>query len=397
MTRVTLDLEALEHNLRTVHRWVRGAGASLTVVTKALCGHRPTFDALQRLGVRSIADSRLENLEAVDRRNDPPEVWYLRPPHRSELHDIVAATDVTLNSELEVIREIGHAAAELDVLHHVVIMIELGDLREGILPGTLVRVYQDVFELPNIRVLGIGANLGCLSGAVPSVDELMQLVLYRELLELKFDRSLPLISAGTSAVLPLLLGGQLPAPINHFRIGESILLGTEPVTGEGIRGLRTDVVTLEAEVIEIKEKSLTPGGEVAEMTPFKAVEDESELSPGQRGFRALVTLGQVDTEVSDLTPVNPAFRIAGASSDITVVNVGDDPGGLRVGDTIQFRTGYSAFVRVMGNTYTEKLTWPAPSEIPGDGFLSDGLGRLRVPPVAVRDGADPFPALQGTA
>lgn len=397
MNRVTVDLEALDHNLRTVNRWVRGAGASLTVVTKALCGHPDTIEALQRLGVRSIADSRLENLNAVDRRRDDTEVWYLRPPHRSELSEIVAATDVSLNSELEVIREIGAAAAAQDKLHNVVIMIELGDLREGILPGTLVRVYQDVFELPNIRVLGIGANLGCLSGAVPSIDELMQLVLYRELLELKFDRSLPLISAGTSAVLPMLLEGQVPAPVNHFRIGESILLGTEPVSGEILRGLRGDVVTLEAEVIEIKEKSLKPGGEVAEMTPFKLAETEDELAPGQRGYRALVTLGQVDTEVSDLHPVNPAYRIAGASSDITVVNVGDEPGGLRVGDTIQFRTGYSAFVRIMSNSYTEKRTRPALAAVPPAGFGDDSHGALTVPPVASPSNTTSFPTLHGTA
>lgn len=396
MNRVTIDLEALDHNLRTVNRWVRGAGASLTVVTKALCGHHDTIEALQRLGVRSIADSRLENLTAIDRRRYPTEVWYLRPPHRSELAEIVAATDVSLNSELEVIREIGKAAAARNKIHNVVIMIELGDLREGILPGTLVRVYQDVFELPNVRLLGIGANLGCLSGAVPSIDELMQLVLYRELLELKFDRSLPLISAGTSAILPLLLDGQLPAPINHFRIGESILLGTEPVSAEPLRGLRSDVVTLEAEVVEIKEKSLKPGGEVTDMTPFKMTEAEPDLAPGQRGWRALVTLGQVDTEIGDLHPVNPAFRIAGASSDITVVNVGDEPGGLRVGDTIQFRTGYSAFVRIMSNRYTEKLTHPVLGEVPAAGFGDDSHGPLMIPPVAETGQPETFPVLHGT-
>jgi len=243
-------------------------------------------------------------------------------------------------------------------------MIELGDLREGVLPGHLTRMYEEVFTLPHIDVVGIGANLGCLSGAVPSIDELMQLVLYRELLELKFQRRLPLISAGTSAVLPLLLDGSLPPAVNHFRVGETILLGTEPVTGEVMRGLRGDVVTVEAEVVEVKEKSLTPTGETTDMTPFASVQGDEEIAPGQRGYRAVVTLGQVDTDIASLQPVNPHHQLAGASSDVTVVNLGDGPSGIRVGDTLRFRPGYAALVRLMNNPYTEKRIVPANGVIP---------------------------------
>ena len=77
-------------------------------------------------------------------------------------------------------------------------MIELGDLREGILPGSLINFYKHVFHLSNIEVKGIGANLGCMAGAVPTVDQFMQLVLYKELLELKFEHPLHWISAGSS-------------------------------------------------------------------------------------------------------------------------------------------------------------------------------------------------------
>ncbi len=354
MNRVTIRMDALRHNLKTVNEWVRKHDASLTVVTKALCGHRAAFAALQKLGVSSFADSRLENLDAVDRTKGPVETWYLRPPHQSGLTDIVSRADVSLNSELKVVKGLNAEAERQGKLHAVVIMIELGDLREGVLPGSLVKLYEEIFRLPNIEVLGVGANLGCLSGAIPSVDELMQLILYRELLELKFDRKVPLISAGTSAVISLLLDGTLPRPINHFRIGESILLGTDPVSGELIDGLRDDVVTVEAEVVEIKEKRLVSAGEVAEMTPFASFENDEDLVPGQRGYRALVTIGQVDTDVSHLRPVEESYSIAGASSDITVVNVGEEPNGLTIGDTIAFRAGYSSFVRLMANTYTER-------------------------------------------
>jgi len=371
VNRVTIDLEALRHNLDAVRRWTGANGAELTVVTKALCGHRPTLRALQDIGVRSIADSRLENLRAIDRTVDGTRTWYLRPPHHSALDEVVALSDVSLNTELEVLRALDDEAGRQGRAHRVVIMIELGDLREGVLPGHLTRMYEEVFTLPHIEVIGIGANLGCLSGAVPSIDELMQLVLYRELLELKFQRRLPLISAGTSAVLPLLLDGSLPPAINHFRVGETILLGTEPVTGEVMRGLRGDVVTVEAEVVEVKEKSLTPAGETTDMTPFASVQGDAEITPGQRGYRAVVTLGQVDTDIASLHPVDPGHQLAGASSDVTVVNLGDEPSGIRVGDTLQFRPGYASLVRLMNNPYTDKRIVPS---------LEDAD---RVPPSAV--------------
>jgi predicted amino acid racemase len=362
VNRITLNIEAIKHNLAMVNGWVRGHGARMTVVTKALCGNEQALNALHRLGVESMGDSRLANLEAIARAVPGVETWYLRPPHRSAISEIVGLSDVSLNTELAVIKELNEEAARKDRLHHVIIMVELGDLREGILPGALIKLYREVFDLPNIEVLGIGANLGCLTGCVPNIDQLMQLVLYRELLQLKFDRKLPLISAGSSAVLPLLLDGRLPKTVNHFRVGETILLGTDLVNGGTIEGLRDDGARLEAEVIEIQEKSLIPLGETVEMTPFAPVEEEESFAPGQRGYRALVAVGQLDTDIGGLTPVDPNRKIAGASSDITVVNLGEDPGGLKVGDTIDFRMGYSGFVRLMANKYTDKEVLPLPPE-----------------------------------
>jgi predicted amino acid racemase len=186
----------------------------------------------------------------------------------------------------------------------------------------------------------------------------MQLVLYRELLELKFERKLPHISAGSSSSLPLLVEGALPREIDHFRVGESLFLGTNLIQGGTLEGLRGDAIRLEAEIVEIKEKGMVPLGETSDLTPFQPVDENEELDPGQRGYRAIVTVGQVDTDIAGLTPVNGAYQIAGASSDLTVVNVGEEKEGLSVGDTIGFRVSYSSFVRSMSNPYTEKTVLP---------------------------------------
>ena len=358
MSRVIIDLHALAHNLNAINAWMERHGATWTVVTKVLCGHTESLRALQLLGIRSMGDSRLDNLRAIERIIPDFEAWYLRGPSLSAVDETVRLADVSLNSEIEVIEALSGASAHLGKLHRVIIMIELGDLREGILPGSLMRFYEQVFRLPHIRVIGIGANLGCLAGAVPTVDQFMQLLLYRELLELKFERSLPMISAGSTISLPLLLGGQLPKAINHFRIGEAVFLGNNLIDGGTLPGLRDDVVLLEAEITEIKKKGLVPMVETTSITPFENIMDQEETSPGQRGYRALVNIGQLDTDVSGLTPVNENHRIAGASSDITVVNVGEDCDGLGVGDKLRFRLDYSALLRVMSGDYVSKVVDP---------------------------------------
>lgn len=358
MNRILIDSKAIRDNYLKVKGWLDDHGASLTVVTKALCGHLETIKALAEMGVSSIADSRLQNLREISDQKLNFEKWYLRPPSQSQLDQVVGLTDVSLNTELGTVKKLNEVAGSLGRVHKVILMIELGDLREGILPGALVKLYNEIFHLKNINILGIGANLGCFSGTVPSVDQLMQLILYRELLELKFQKSLPVISAGSSVVLPFLLEGRVPSAINHFRVGEAILLGTDLINGGTIYGLRDDAFILEAEIIEMKEKSLTPSGETLDdIAPFPTGDEGNgdETAPGQRGYRAVVTVGGLDTDISGLKPVNSEYGIAGASSDVTVLNLGDNPEGLKTGDTVYFKMGYSTMVRLMNNSYTDRL------------------------------------------
>ena len=391
MNRVTIDLDALRHNFRHINGLMDRMGASWSVVTKALCGHEETIAALHVLGARSVADSRLDNLRAIGRAAPDMERWYLRLPHLSVARQVVELSDVSLNTEIEVIAALSKEAVLQDKVHHVVIMIELGDLREGILPGSLLKFYRDVFDLPNIKVLGIGAQIGCLGGAVPNVDQVAQLLLYRELLELKFNQKISFVSAGSSVFLSLILEGKMPKGVNHYRIGEALFLGTDLVNGGRLPELRDDVICLEAEIAEIKEKSLVPMGETGTMTPFESVPPPSmdQPSPGQRGYRALVTVGQLDTDVAGLTPLNANYHVAGASSDITVVNLGDSPDGLQVGDTIKFRPNYAAFVRLMSDAYITKEVHPSLAAFKDD--LPEHWN-IEVPPALERHHRDDPPS-----
>lgn len=377
MNRLVIDLRALHHNIETINGWIKEHGATWTLVTKALCGHVDTIRALQALGIRSMADSRIDNLKAIGKITPDFESWYLRLPSLTNVSDVVAVSDVSLNSELPVIDEIDRIAGEMGKKHHIIVMIELGDLREGILPGSLIEFYEHVFRLSHVEVLGIGANLGCLAGIVPTVDQMMQLALYRELLELKFGHPLPMISAGSSAVLPMLLEGRVPKSINHFRIGEAVFLGTDLVNGGFLKGLRDDAFVLEAEIVEIKEKSLAMQTDSSGISTFEPICTE-EFAPGQRGFRALLGVGQLDADIKALTPISPNVQLAGASSDVMVVNLGDNPDGLKIGDSLKFRPAYSALVRLMIGKYVAKTVTPDVGEFRRFASQQDGL---ELPPV----------------
>lgn len=356
MNRLLINTEAILHNHNYIRRLVGMHDSSLTVVTKALCGHTGAVKALVDGGIESIADSRLENLKAITEDNTKAEKWYLKPPHPDELEEVVRYSDVSLNTELSTVKEINKVAEKAGVTHKILLMIELGDLREGILPGTLVEMYNDVFNLKNIEIIGIGTNLGCLSGTVPGMDQLMQLVLYKELLELKFNRKIQLLSAGSSASMPFLIQGLIPKQVNHFRVGESILLGNDLIQGGTMPGLRDDGFILEAGVVEIKKKNLAPTGEFNdELQPFNPPGEQKQYAPGERGFRAVVTIGELDTDIAGLTPLNSEYDIAGASSDLAVLNVGSVDSNLNVGDFIRFKVSYSSLIRLMNNKYTEKI------------------------------------------
>ena len=171
MNRVMIDLAALQDNVRVIDGWMSQHGARWTFVTKPLCGHVDTLHGMRSLGVDSIADSRLENLRTVATALPDAECWYLRPPQISNIQEVVESASVSLNTEREIIRALENEAGLQGRKHLVVVMVELGDLRAGILPGGLVEFYEDILRLDHVEVIGIGANLGCISGTVPNVDQ----------------------------------------------------------------------------------------------------------------------------------------------------------------------------------------------------------------------------------
>lgn len=353
MAYVTLDSKKLEENYTFLDKKFKEQGISWAPVTKLLCGNTLLMKEVLKHKPKEVCDARLSNLVLVKELDPSIETVYIKPPAKEIIEDVVRYADASLNSSFTTIKEISKEAKKQDKIHNVVIMIELGDLREGIMGERLLDFYSKVFELPSIKVTGLGANLNCLYGVMPSEDKLIQLSLYKQLLEAKFNVTIPWVTGGTSVVMPLLMNNRLPKGINHFRVGETLYFGADLVGGETFEGMHDDVFKLYAQVIEITEKPKVPIGNL-EANPSGETYEIDENDYGQTAERMIVDVGLLDLSTDFVKPVEKGLTISGASSDMLVIELGDDAKNYKVGDFVEFEMKYMGALRLFNSDYIEK-------------------------------------------
>lgn len=323
------------------------------VVSKILCGNRKYIKELIDMGVDEIHDSRISNLAKVKEINPKVQTVYIKPPSKRNLVEMVQFADVSLNSELNTIKWISKEAVKQKKQHKIIIMVETGDLREGVMGDHLIDFYAKVFDLPNLEIIGLGTNLNCLNGVMPSADKLIQLSLYKQIIELKFSKEIPWVSAGTSVTIPLMLHKQLPKGVNHFRIGETLYFGVDLVEEKNIEGMHENVFELFTEIIEMQEKPMLPTGTLA-TNPQGEVMDIDESLYGKSSFRAILDLGLLDVDPKYLIADDGEFEILGASSDMLIINLRENPKKYKVGDLIKFRLKYMGALAILNSSYIEK-------------------------------------------
>jgi len=319
-----------------------------------LCGTKNFIQELVDLGVREIHDSRVSNLKTVKQIDSGIQTVYIKPPAKKAIPSIIKYADVSFNTELSTIRLLSEEAGRQNKLHKIIIMIEMGDLREGVLGEQLLEFYGQIFELPNITVVGLGTNLNCLYGVMPSQDKLIQLSLYKQLIEAKFNRKIEWVSGGTSVVFPLLLNRQLPKGINHFRIGEMLYFGNNLFTNKGVKGMKSDVFMLHAQIIELIEKPKVPSGDLA-TNPSGEQFEINEEDYGKTSYRAILDLGLLDISTDFLIPVEKGVKITGASSDMIVIDLGRTKRNYQVGDWVKFKLKYMGALGLLNSDYIDKI------------------------------------------
>jgi len=354
MAFITLNKKNLLHNYRFLDKLFKENGKQWAIVTKLLCGNMDYLRVLIDMGIREIGDARISNLKNIKKIDPGIETIYIKPPAKRSIRNVVKYADASFNTEYQTIKWLSEEARRQDKLHKIIIMIELGDLREGIMGDYLVDFYAEIFNLPNIQVIGLGANLNCMHGVMPSEDKLIQLSLYKQLIEAKFKREIPLVTGGTSVVIPLIFRKQIPQAINHFRVGETLYFGNNLFNDHTIRGMKKDIFKLHAEIIEITEKPKVPIG-VIDKNPSGEMFEVNEDDFGKRSNRAIIDVGVLDVaDIKFIIPDDPSIEIIGGSSDMLVLDLGDNKKSYKVGDIVTFSLKYMGALRLLNSDYIEK-------------------------------------------
>ncbi|MCB0795745.1 MAG: alanine/ornithine racemase family PLP-dependent enzyme [Flavobacteriales bacterium] len=354
MAFLELHRKRLRHNHRFLSELFAKHGMEWGIVTKLLCGHEAYLKELIALGVQEMHDTRISNLKAIKKLAPEVQTVYIKPPAKRAIPSVIRYADVSFNSDLTTIRSLSREAVEQGRDHKVIIMVEMGDLREGVMGDELMDFYAQVFELPSISIIGLGTNLNCLNGIMPTQDKMIQLCLYKQLIEAKFNKEIRWVTAGTTVTIPLLLKKQLPKGLNHFRVGEALFFGKDLFTNGTIKGMRNDVFRLHAEIIELSEKPMIPIGEQGvNVAGEKPRFDERDL--GRTSYRAILDMGLLDVDPSHLTPMDDRVKILEASSDMLVLDLGTNPARYKVGDLVDFAPDYMATLGVMNSRYIEKV------------------------------------------
>ncbi len=338
--RIEVDLGKIRHNTLTVVELLQTRGIRVTGVTKAVCGHPAIARAMIDGGAAGLAEARLSNVKQLRQAGITCPITLIRTPMLSQVDDVVQVCEASYNTEIAVIAALAAAAIRQDTVHGVILMVEMGDLREGIMPQDLGDIAQQVVDMPGVALKGIGANFACLSGIVPTAKKMRELSVLANDVEGQCGPYLQTVSGGNSANLPWALGGHAAGRINDLRLGEAILLGVDPVSGDQIGGMFTDAFTLVAEVIETDAKSVRPVVSFADLTlpRIHVVPNTAETT------RLILAIGHQDTDAAGLS-MPPGNTFIGATSDHLVI--GTKHSAICVGSEMRFQMNYGALMRAM--------------------------------------------------
>lgn len=345
-----VNLAKIAHNTNHVKNICDKNNIELCIVTKGFCAMIPVVEALISSGITFLADSRIQNIIKVKKRIPYVKYLMIRVPKINEAAEVIQYTDISLQSQIEVIEAYSNKAQSLGKKHDIILMIDVGDLREGVMPEDALPTALKILSMKGIRLVGIGTNVGCYGGIMPTVENTKMLVDIKKDMERRLGISIKYISGGSTCTTKLLEEGQLPKEINNLRIGEGVILGEDSTNGIFIDGLYHDAFILKAEVVELKNKPSLPIGVIG-YDAFGC--KPTFLDKGMRK-RAILSVGRQDVRIEALTPILDGMEILGGSSDHLILDITDSNEKITPGSIIPFRCAYSAVLTLATSSYVSK-------------------------------------------
>ncbi|MBG9982095.1 alanine/ornithine racemase family PLP-dependent enzyme [Aerococcaceae bacterium DSM 111020] len=351
---VIVDMSKLKHNLTFLSEKLQARGITVAAVTKVFSAHPELvvlYDSIN--SINYLADSRLDNFKNYP-KNTTKEKLLLRIPMLTEVKELVETVDISLNSEIETIRAINQAAKDVNRTHQIILMIDLGDLREGVFDTAEIDCYvAEIIQMEAVQLIGIGVNLTCYGAIIPEYSILEQLTQHKQRLTKKHGVDLEIISGGNSSTLYLLdeENEGIPDGINMLRIGEAFVLGVETAYGKNIVDMYQDVFTLKAEIIEYRDKPSLPIGKVGQ----DAFGQRPTFIDKGMMKRGIVAIGKQDVDVSNITPKDSRLEVIGASSDHLILDFTQASDDYQLGDEILFDLSYGSLLSVFTSQYVKKV------------------------------------------
>ncbi|MDR1541926.1 MAG: alanine/ornithine racemase family PLP-dependent enzyme [Clostridiales bacterium] len=349
--RIVVDLKKFRKNARVMFDMCHQNGISASAVTKVFCASKPLVEALIEEGADFLADSRLKNISEYPKTSIKKIL--LRLPSIDEAEETVRLCDISLNSEALTMRSLADAAKSQGKRHGIVLMVDVGDLREGMYWKNIDLISNSAeyaSKEPWLDLIGIGVNLTCYGSIIPSEENLGRLCAVATELESRLGIVLPHISGGNSSSIHLLLSGRMPKKISNLRLGEAIARGCETAYSKPIDGLDQDLALLEAQLIEIQEKPSYPEGDIG----LNAFGEKPSFEDKGRRKRGVLAIGRQDTDSSGISCATPGVFILGASSDHLIVDLTEAEKVFKIGDILRFKMNYSAILRGFTSRYVDK-------------------------------------------
>lgn len=328
--RLTINLPRLEYNLLHAAKLCQEKQISLAAVTKSICADEKILEMIEKSPVSVIADSRLDNFAKMHTKKKR---FLIRPAIPQEAEAVVAYTDISMEVSRIAIEALGAAAEKARTPHEILLMVDLGDFRDGI----YYKNRQELHDLAAwihahkwLRLAGIAANYNCFLGLQPDAENMQSMADLFHFLSPFYDVEEPVVSCGNSSSMKLLTENSFPIPpeITQFRMGEAVMLGRDPSDNTLIPGFAYDAFTLAVPLIEVFEKPV-------------------DAFPMRRG---VLCIGKQDLHLDYLYPLDERVRLLGGCSDECVADLSAAPE-YKAGDVLKFGLEYNALMTLFAGGF----------------------------------------------